>query len=241
MTLCTCDIHIPLPQCDVCVLSSPARPPAHHAGNVRVVLLWLWTLVECRDEAQRLKNEGTTAYRARDFARALELYTAAREANPDPSDISFQLNEAAVHFENKAYDRTIEVCNGAIELGREHRAAFALLAKVCGFVAGVGSLRPCLPVVTVKGLCVQRLSRVFCVWSCVFVQAYARIGNAHAKLEAWDAAIEAYEKSLMESHSDDVHDRLKKARVTKRKAEEAAYVDPVKAEEAKTLGNEAFK
>ena len=63
-----------------------------------------------RDEALRLKNDGTTAYRNREFAKALEKYTAAREANPDPAEISFQLNEAAVYFEMKDYAKTIEVC-----------------------------------------------------------------------------------------------------------------------------------
>ncbi len=33
-----------------------------------------------------------------------------------------------------------------------------------------------------------------------FVQAFARIGNAYAKLENWDAAIAAYESAQMESH-----------------------------------------
>ena len=75
----------------------------------------------------------------------------------------------------------------------------------------------------------------------VLLQAFARIGNAHAKLEAWAEAIEAYESSLMESHSDDVYDRLKKAKATKKKAEEQAYIDPAKAEEEKQLGNDAFK
>lgn len=46
---------------------------------------------------------------------------------------------------------------------------------------------------------------------------------------------------MVESHTDEVYEKLKKIRVTKRKAEEAAYLDPVKAEEAKQRGNELFK
>jgi tetratricopeptide (TPR) repeat protein len=73
------------------------------------------------------------------------------------------------------------------------------------------------------------------------VQAFARIGNAFAKQNNFEGAIEAYESSLVESHTEEVYDKLKKIRVAKRKAEEEAYLDPAKAEEAKQRGNELFK
>jgi stress-induced-phosphoprotein 1 len=89
-----------------------------------------------REEALRLKEQGNAHYRKREFDRALELYAAACKANPDASDISFQLNEAAVHFELKDYARTVQVCEDAIATGRDHRAPFALIAKVRAIICG---------------------------------------------------------------------------------------------------------
>lgn len=151
-------------------------------------------------DCARLKADATAAYRRRDFAEALRLYVQGQDANDDRTDISFLLNQAAVHFETGETDRCIQMCDEAVAAGREFHAPFPMIAK-----------------------------------------AFARAGNAHAKAGNFDAAIVSYESSLMESHTDDVHDKLKKIRVTKRKAEEAAYLDPVKAEEAKQRGNELFK
>lgn len=72
-------------------------------------------------------------------------------------------------------------------------------------------------------------------------KAWARIGNAEQKRGNLAAAIEAYESSLLESHTEDVYDKCKKAKAEMKKVAELAYRDPAKAAEAKERGNEAFK
>ena len=47
----------------------------------------------------------------------------------DPTEITFYSNLAAVHFEKKEYEECVKVCEKAIEVGRENRADFKLIAK----------------------------------------------------------------------------------------------------------------
>jgi len=85
----------------------------------------------------------------------------------------------------------------------------------------------------------------------VIARAYGRVGNSYSKLAAkaegedqekmFQAAIEAYNKSLTEHRTDDVWTRLKKVQTAKKKATEAAYLDPAKAAETKEAGNALFK
>merc|ERR1712037_826779 len=47
----------------------------------------------------------------------------------DPKEITFRSNLAAVHFENKNFEECVKVCEKAVEVGRENRADFKLIAK----------------------------------------------------------------------------------------------------------------
>ena len=47
----------------------------------------------------------------------------------DPSEITFYSNLAAVHFEKKEYEECVKVCEKAVDVGRENRADFKLIAK----------------------------------------------------------------------------------------------------------------
>jgi stress-induced-phosphoprotein 1 len=72
-------------------------------------------------------------------------------------------------------------------------------------------------------------------------RAYARMGNALVKLDDLEGAVLQYEKSLMEHRDPHVELKSKDTQrlIDKRAAE--AYLDPVKAEEQRLLGNEFFK
>ena len=78
-------------------------------------------------EAQALKQKGNDAYKKRDFPNALANYGKAIEM--DPNEITYYLNTAAVYFEMKNYTECISTCNKAIDIGRENRADFKLIAK----------------------------------------------------------------------------------------------------------------
>lgn len=87
-----------------------------------------------RDEALAAKEAGNAAYRKRDFDAALKHYDTAIAL--DPTDMSFRTNRAAVYFEQKDYQKCITECNEAIEVGRENRADFKLIAKAYARMAG---------------------------------------------------------------------------------------------------------
>lgn len=84
-------------------------------------------LPENKRLAKREKNLGNDAYKKRNFDDALKHYQAAIEH--DPTDITFRNNNAAVYFEQKEYEKCIAECEKAIEVGRENRADFKLIAK----------------------------------------------------------------------------------------------------------------
>ncbi|KAH8403046.1 hypothetical protein KR222_003746, partial [Zaprionus bogoriensis] len=77
--------------------------------------------------AKKEKELGNAAYKKKDFETALKHYNAAIEH--DPTDITFHNNIAAVYFERKEYEACIKQCEKGIEVGRENRADFKLIAK----------------------------------------------------------------------------------------------------------------
>lgn len=107
---------------------------------------------------------------------------------------------AAVFFEQKEYEKCIKECEKAIEIGRENRADFKLIAK-----------------------------------------AFTRIGNAYKKMEQWKLAKTYFEKSMSEHRTPEIKTLLSEVERRIVEEERKAYIDPVKAEQEKELGNEYFK
>ena len=79
------------------------------------------------EQALSEKNLGNEAYKARDFAKALEHYEKAIEL--DPTNATFHSNRAAVYFEQGAHAECVAACERAIEVGREQRADYTVIAK----------------------------------------------------------------------------------------------------------------
>lgn len=84
-------------------------------------------LPENRRLALSEKDLGNESYKKKEFDNALKHYQKAIEH--DPTDITFYTNMAAVYFEQKEYEKCIKECEKAIEIGRENRADFKLIAK----------------------------------------------------------------------------------------------------------------
>jgi tetratricopeptide (TPR) repeat protein len=80
-----------------------------------------------KEQALKEKNKGNDAYKKKNFEEALTHYNKAVEL--DPTEITYHLNIAAVYFEQKEYEKCISQCEKAIEIGRENRADFKLIAK----------------------------------------------------------------------------------------------------------------
>lgn len=79
------------------------------------------------EAALQEKEQGNVAYKSKNFPKAIEHYEAA--IGLDPKEITFRSNLAAVHFEMKNYQECVRVCEKAVEVGRENRADFKLIAK----------------------------------------------------------------------------------------------------------------
>lgn len=75
----------------------------------------------------------------------------------------------------------------------------------------------------------------------LIAKAYARIGTSYEKLDDLDSAIENYKKSLTENRTPDTVNKLRAAEKAKIDKTKQAYIDPVKAEEAREEGNKKFK
>ncbi|XP_066151577.1 stress-induced-phosphoprotein 1 [Euwallacea fornicatus] len=84
-------------------------------------------LPENKKFAKIEKELGNESYKKKDFASAIEHYNKAIEH--DSADITFYNNLAAVYFEQKDYDKCIQECEKGIEVGRENRADFKMIAK----------------------------------------------------------------------------------------------------------------
>jgi len=74
------------------------------------------------DKLCSLKKKETNITKKKDFAKALEFYEKA--AQRDPNNIVYLNNICAVHLALKNYEKTIEVGNSAIEIGRANHAPF---------------------------------------------------------------------------------------------------------------------
>lgn len=86
-----------------------------------------------RSEALEQKQLGNDLYKQKKFTEAIEHYDRAIAL--DPSDMTFITNKAAVHFEMGQFDECISLCQRAIDVGREHRADFKLIAKALSRMA----------------------------------------------------------------------------------------------------------
>ncbi|CAG8537095.1 10334_t:CDS:10 [Funneliformis caledonium] len=83
-----------------------------------------------KEAANKEKDLGNAAYKKREFEEALRYYDKAWEL--DNTNALILTNKAAVLFEQEKYEECIKVCEEAIDVGREHRADFKLIARAYG-------------------------------------------------------------------------------------------------------------
>ncbi|CAF2386234.1 unnamed protein product [Rotaria sp. Silwood2] len=80
-----------------------------------------------QNQAEEEKEKGNEAYKKKDFEIALNHYNKATEI--DPKNMTYYTNRAAVYFEQKQWDDCIKECEKAIDIGRENKADYKLIAK----------------------------------------------------------------------------------------------------------------
>jgi stress-induced-phosphoprotein 1 len=84
-------------------------------------------LTQTQKDAIKIKDTANALYSQKKFEEAIKEYDRAIEV--DPTNIVFYNNKGACYFEMGDYDKCIEVCKEAIQIGRENRADFKLVGR----------------------------------------------------------------------------------------------------------------
>lgn len=146
-------------------------------------------------EANELKLQGNNEYQSREFDKAIKSYKKAYELN---KDITYLNNLSAVYFEQTDYVMAITTAETAIEQGRETRQDFKLIAKYVHIISYTILLRFTANTAT------HHYDDV--------IRAFGRIGSAQMKLNHYEEAIKAFQKSLTEYRTPDILAKLKEVR-----------------------------
>lgn len=155
-------------------------------------------LTEAQKQAVEEKAKGNEAYKKKDFETALSHYNKAIEL--EPTNITYYNNKSAVYFEQADYTKCIETCEKSVEVGRENRADYKLIAK-----------------------------------------ALARIGNSWFKQDDLEKSLKFLNSSLSEHRNPDIIKKKQEVEKLIKEKKLLEMLDPVKAEQIKNEGNEAFK
>ncbi|KAJ3384909.1 hypothetical protein HDU92_003338 [Lobulomyces angularis] len=137
-------------------------------------------------------------------------------------------------YKQRKFDEALEHYNKAFELDQSN---VAVLTNKSAVLFELEKWEECIKVCE-KAVEIGR--EIFADFK-IMARAYARMGNAFAKLKDYGSAVKFLEKSLSEQRTPDVLTKLREYEKLKKLADEEAYTDPKLADEAREKGNELFK
>lgn len=111
---------------DVPMKDSPQKAPEPEEEMPELEDENTTTKKKAKEEADKEKQIGTENYKKRQFDAAIEHYSKAWDLH---KDITYLTNLGAAKFEKGDYPGAIEVCQKAIEEGREMLADFKIISK----------------------------------------------------------------------------------------------------------------
>jgi DnaJ family protein C protein 7 len=93
-----------------------------------------FTLLRLVQKLVRTKDEGNAAFKAKDYKRAVELYTQGLEIDPTNKDTNSKLlqNRAQAQIALKDYEKAVEDCTEALRLDPGYTKAQKIRAKAHG-------------------------------------------------------------------------------------------------------------
>ncbi|KAL2014735.1 hypothetical protein VTN00DRAFT_2260 [Thermoascus crustaceus] len=91
-------------------------------------------LLRMMQKLTRAKDEGNAAFKAKDYHKAIELYTKGLEIDPNNKDTNSKIlqNRAQAHLNLKDYDAAINDCTEALRLDPSYVKAQKIRAKAYG-------------------------------------------------------------------------------------------------------------
>ncbi|XP_050390713.1 stress-induced-phosphoprotein 1 [Patella vulgata] len=84
-------------------------------------------MADKKTQSETEKQKGNDAYKNKEFDTALKHYDSAFEL--DPTNITILTNKASVYLEMGEFDKCRAECEKAVEVGRENRVDYKLVAK----------------------------------------------------------------------------------------------------------------
>jgi len=159
------------------------------------------------------KEEGNELYKKKQFAEAIAAYDEAIKL--DPKNMTFHSNKAAVYLQEKKYDDCIASCLKAVEVGKEHMAAFedrakayTRAAKACQKKGDLGQAIEYCKEAQLEAFDkqTQRLlktlelekkkSDALAYQSDDLAEEAKQRGNDHFRKQEWPQAVQAYEEAV---------------------------------------------
>ncbi|ORM41179.1 STI1-like protein [Babesia sp. Xinjiang] len=137
-------------------------------------------------------------------------------------------------YKQKKFDEALECYNKAIEQDPEN---LLLENNKAAVYLEMGDYEKCI------ATCNAAIERRYDVKAdfLVISKIYNRLASCYTKMEDYDSALAAYQKSLLEDNNRTTRCAMKEVERLKEKREREAYIDPEKAEEHREKGNAFFK